>query len=367
MFNKKKRNDISTLPIFDAFWHTFKGMTLSNFSYVKIFTFSHFFHKFSTIYSLFIMSLSYSHTPILLHECAEYLKIKNISRHIDATLGLGGHAEYFLQINHNLSLWGIDQDPYAQEQAKKRLEIFGDRFQLLASNFEKIKTLTSFSPQSILFDIGVSSLQFDMPERGFSFRFKAPLDMRMNPNDSLTAEIIVNTYSEADLCKIFHMYGEEPDAKLIARTIVAQRKIAPFKTTTELSECITSVKPYFFARGKNGGGHPASLCFQALRIAVNREIEVLEKALHDAIEILEPKGRIAVITFHSLEDRVVKHIFASYARKEKKQKYASVIQENPTEDIVLDILTKKPIPPSHDEIIANPRSRSAKLRVVEKQ
>lgn len=300
-------------------------------------------------------------------ECAEFLKITDVSRHIDATLGLGGHARYFFEKKSNLKMIGIDQDPYAQEIAKKVLFPWANQLEIFSSNFENIGELSSFAPQSILFDIGVSSLQFDMAERGFSFRFEAPLDMRMDPKSSLTAEIIVNTFSEQDLYSILKDYGEEPDAKRITSAIVQQRKINSFSTTFELAECIVRAKPYFRERNKNSGGHPAVLSFQALRIAVNRELEVLEKALHQAIQILEPKGRIAVLSFHSLEDRIVKQVFSSYFQKEKKQKYEnSSILKTPSSGVFLFPIFKKPIIARAEEIAFNPRARSAKLRVVEK-
>lgn len=310
----------------------------------------------------------YQHASIMKKECAQYLRIPSVSRHIDATLGLGGHAEYFFHCNPSIHIIGIDQDPYAISIAQKRLEPFGDRFQLYAQNFEHIANCKDFAPQSILFDLGVSSLQFDMPERGFSFRFDAPLDMRMDPSSEITAEIIVNEYDMAKLETIFREYGEEPYSKKVAQAIIVARTKSRITTTTQLAECIAQAKPKFWNRSTNAGGHPAVLCFQALRIAVNREMEVLSTALQNAIDILEMGGRIAVISFHSLEDRIVKQVFASFARKEKKQKYIPEGSEKKESEhgFFLESLCKKPLMATEDEVAQNPRARSARLRVVEK-
>ncbi len=309
--------------------------------------------------------MDYSHTSIMPKECADLLCIPKVSRHIDATLGLGGHAAFFFTQNPQLQIIGIDQDPYAREKASEILSPWKGLHQIVDANFSQIGELSEFHPQSILFDIGVSSLQFDMPERGFSFRFDAPLDMRMNPAQSLTAETIVNEYSVEDLFFIFKTYGEEPEARKIANAIVVSRTRARITSTFQLAACVASAKSSFPYRYKNAGGHPAALTFQALRIAVNAELDVLEKALHEAIRILEVGGRIAVITFHSLEDRIVKTVFASYFQKEKKQKYAQHAAVAFSGSILAPI-TKKPMEPSNEEKTSNPRSRSAKLRVVEK-
>jgi 16S rRNA (cytosine1402-N4)-methyltransferase len=309
--------------------------------------------------------MNYSHVSIMPQECADLLRIPNVDRHIDATLGLAGHALFFLTKNPQLQIIGIDQDPYARKKATEILSPSNNKFRIVDMNFSQIGEFEDFSPQSILFDIGVSSLQFDMPERGFSFRFDAPLDMRMNPLQTLTAETIVNEYSEEDLLHILKNYGEEPEARKIAHAIILNRSHGRISSTHQLANCVAQAKTPFSHRHKNAGGHVATLTFQALRIAVNSELEVLEKALHEAIRILEIGGRIAVITFHSLEDRIVKHVFSSYFQKEKRQKYGQNISLSLDHPVLVSI-TKKPLEPTQEEKTSNPRSRSAKLRVVEK-
>ena len=311
------------------------------------------------------------HTSVLLNESLEGLDIKNATRYIDATLGMGGHTYAFLSANNGLHARGFDQDENARTQAKERLKTFiqDERCEIIPENFEKIAQCEAFAPDAILFDIGVSSLQFDTPDRGFSFRFDAPLDMRMNQDDSLTAREIVNTWSVEELERIFLEYGEESWARHIAKQIGEDREKKPFETTLQLSDFVAKVKPFQKNRAKNSGGHPAVLVFQALRVAVNREFEVLETALHDAIKILNKGGRIGVISFHSLEDKIVKNIFASYEQKGKKQKYPK--QEIHVENshgcsLLLEKVTKKPLSPSAEEVEQNPRSRSAKLRIMKK-
>ncbi len=319
--------------------------------------------------------ISEIHASILLEESFEMLHINNSSVHIDATLGMGGHAEYYLSHNKNLQLFGFDQDPFARKIAQERLQKYSNRFEIIPQNFETLQQVTDekkIEPTSILFDIGVSSLQFDDGKRGFSFRFEAPLDMRMNPENELTAEIIINEWSQEKLCEIFTDYGEEKYAYLLSKKIVEEREINPFLTTVQLAEFIEKVKPWKKKSWKKGGGkskesagNAAALVFQALRIAVNRELDVLEKALHQAIKILKKGGRLAVISFHSLEDRIVKKCFEEYISKEKINKYA-IPSESENNKYSLRRITKKPFTPSSVEIEKNPRSRSAKMRVVEK-
>lgn len=304
------------------------------------------------------------HIPVLLGESFNLLNIESSLRHIDATLGMGGHAKYFLSKNKNLHLKGFDQDLFARNIAKDNLKIYENRLEIISSNFSNILSEKEFKPTSILFDIGVSSLQLDDEKRGFSFRFDSPLDMRMNPYNNLTAEIIVNEWSSSDLCKLFTDYGEEKKAFVLANKIVEQRKIKSFKTTKDLSLFIEKVK-YKKNKSLNEGGNPSALVFQALRIAVNDELNILKKALHDAIKILQKGGRLGVITFHSLEDRIVKNCFNEYISKEKINKYSkdkSFIDSK----YCLKKINKKPTIPSENEILKNPRSRSAKLRIVEK-
>ncbi len=309
------------------------------------------------------------HYSVLWKESAEFLNIEKSKYHIDATLGMGGHVEYFFSLNPNLQVLGFDQDENARKIAGERLKLFKEKnqFFIIPENFKKIEevcTEKNFQPTSILFDIGVSSLQFDDGDRGFSFRFEAPLDMRMNQNDTLTAKEIINTWKQEELQNIFYIYGEEKHAYLLAKKIVQQREEKPFETTTELAEFIVSVKPF-----SKKTIHPAALVFQALRIAVNKELEVLETAVHQAVKILQKGGRLAIITFHSLEDRIVKNVLDEYISKEKVNKYK---QQSTTENtsinskLCLQKISKKPIIPSEKEQNENPRSRSAKMRVVEK-
>lgn len=329
------------------------------------------FHSFFTSFPQFIhilfisclfMSLSEIHASVLPKECFELLNGDLTVRHIDATLGLGGHALLFLENNEGVQLLGFDQDESARELAKQRLDSFSDRLNIIPQNFETIGDYSNFHPTSILFDIGVSSLQFDDAQRGFSFRFDAPLDMRMNQDQSLTASEIVNTWKEEDLIRIFYEYGEEPLAKKIAKRIVERRVISPFQTTQDLSSFLEEIKPSPRFRKKQGGGHPAALVFQSLRIAVNRELEVLKKAIRSSLEILSPGGRLGIISFHSLEDRIVKQIFDEYAPKKKRQKYPADSQSPEP----FELITKKPVTPSEEELKKNSRSRSAKLRVIQK-
>jgi len=304
------------------------------------------------------------HYSVLWQESAEFLDIKNSQYHIDATLGMGGHVEYFFSQNKNLHVLGFDQDENARKIAKKRLNTFivNNQLKIIPENFKKLKEIClekKFKPTSLLFDIGVSSLQFDDGDRGFSFRFDAPLDMRMNQSDTLTAKEIINNWTQEELQNIFYVYGEEKHAYLITKKIVQQREIKQFETTVELAEFIVSIKP--FSKKKI---HPAALVFQALRIAVNKELEVLETAVHQAVEILQKGGRLAIITFHSLEDRIVKNVLDQYISKEKVNKYKN--NENLESRFCLKKINKKPIIPSKKEQDENSRSRSAKMRVVEK-
>jgi 16S rRNA (cytosine1402-N4)-methyltransferase len=376
-------------------WHNINGKTCRKTElifYPKFFlTYSQVFHIFvDKVFSMNFLPSSPSvssssqdasdiHVSVLRDECADILNISGRTCCIDATLGLGGHTHYFCEQNPHLQVFGFDQDENARKKATERLEQYSERVEIIPQNFENIEKVCqekNISPDSILFDIGVSSLQFDTPDRGFSFRFDAKLDMRMNQSDGLTAEEIVNTWSAEELEKIFLEYGEESWGRHIAKKICEEREKKPFVSTLELSDFIARVKPTKKVgknSGKNGGGHPAALVFQALRIAVNRELEVLEKALHGAIRVLAPGGRIAVITFHSLEDRIVKNIFASYEQKGKKQKYpkpsesTNAVEKISGENkIFLEKIHKKPLIPSPREIAQNPRSRSAKLRCVQK-
>ena len=287
---------------------------------------------------------------------------------MDCTLGLGGHsAEIFSRIQPNGKLMAFDQDAENLERAKQFLI---SKFQVpsskniifVQSNFENLKSEIKNhkfpAPDAILFDLGLSSPHVDNAERGFSFHRDGPLDMRYDRTQRLTAEKVVNTYSEEKLADVIYHCGEETRARVIAKKIVHARKVKPITTTLQL---VSVIAGSLHNRGKI---NPATLTFQALRIYVNRELEVLESALHQAIDVLKPKGRIAVISYHSLEDRIVKNTFRYYTKDCICPKELPVCQCNFKKKLYL--LTKKPIIPSGIEVQANPRARSAKLRVAER-
>jgi len=284
------------------------------------------------------------HIPVLSRELIAGLEICAGGEYLDATVGGGGHSLLLLQAGENIQLTAIDQDQEAIAAARVKFEqadpSFLERVQFWQGNF------TQYNPKSkqfdgIIADLGVSSYQFDQPERGFSFRHTAPLDMRMNQQQSLTAAEIINHWDEKQLADIFHHYGEERLSRRIAKRIVEKR---PFQTTTDLAYAIGGCVPASYRHGRI---HPATRVFQALRIAVNQELTCLEKFIDQAQYWLKPGGRIGVISFHSLEDRIVKHRF----------------KESP----ILQVLTKKPIQPQPDELNNNHRSRSAKLRLAERK
>lgn len=307
------------------------------------------------------------HKSVLLRETVEMLDPQAGEIFADCTLGLGGHAEAILQTAQNVRVIGIDQDTEAIRFATERLQKFGERIKIFHANFADIKSVLETAGvqkvNGILADLGVSSLQFDSGERGFSFRFDAPLDMRMDTDSGYeTAAEMLERLSEEEIADVIYKYGEEKGSRRIARRIVWKREIGEaVKTTRELAETVEKA----IGRGKSKDKiHPATRTFQALRIAVNREIEILEEFIRDAVDCLKSEGRLAVITFHSLEDRVVKQTFQKLAGKcvcpprlpqcvcgsEKK----------------IEILTRKPVVPGEIEIAENPRARSAKLRVCKK-
>jgi 16S rRNA (cytosine1402-N4)-methyltransferase len=289
------------------------------------------------------------HFPVLLSETVEHLLKNNGKIYVDATIGLGGHSYELLRRNPNIYLIGIDKDPYALEKAEERLKEFKGRFSLYQADYKDIDEVLKVEGidkvDGILMDLGVSMLQLKTPERGFSFNEEAPLDMRMNPEQKFSAYDVVNRYSEKELARIIKEYGEERFAHRIAKAIVNARRKKPIETTKELAQIIEGAIPKGFYKKI----HPATKTFQAIRIEVNKELEHLKEALLKIPHLLNPKGRIAVISFHSLEDRIVKHTFR-YFEKEG----------------ILKVLTKKPITPSEEEIKKNPPSRSAKLRVAER-
>jgi len=249
----------------------------------------------------------YKHISVLLNESLDYLNIKEDGIYVDCTLGGGGHSFEILSRLETGHLYAFDQDEYAISRATEKLDTLHKNYTIIKNNFVNIKeALANIGVEKvdgILYDLGVSSFQFDIPERGFSYNYDAPLDMRMNQNQELTAEVIVNEYSFHDIMHILQRYGEEKNAKLIARKIELVRKEKPIKTTFDLVAVIKSALP---SKVLNKKGHPAKKTFQALRIAVNDELQVFEKSLEKAFGLLNPEGRIVVITFHSLEDRIAK-------------------------------------------------------------
>ena len=306
------------------------------------------------------------HESVLLGETLQLLKPQANEVFVDATLGLGGHTQAILQFTDRTKVIGIDQDLDAIGFAKQRLEKFGERIEIYHANFSEIKDVLQEAKiekvDGILADLGVSSLQFDSAERGFSFRFDAPLDMRMNTesDDETAAELLANL-SEEEIADLIYKYGEERASRKIARRIVWKRKIGePITTTKELAETVEKA----VGRNKKDKIHPATRTFQALRIAVNRELEILEEFIKDSVDILKKDGKLAVITFHSLEDRIVKQTLQKLAGK------CSCPPRLPQcvcgAEKKIEIITRKPVAPSEKEIAENPRARSAKLRVCRK-
>ncbi|MFC5627425.1 16S rRNA (cytosine(1402)-N(4))-methyltransferase RsmH [Aliibacillus thermotolerans] len=310
---------------------------------------------------------SFQHESVLLQETMEGLNIKRDGIYVDCTLGGGGHTEEILtKLAGSGHVYAFDQDDIAIKAAQQRLSPFEGQFTVIHSNFihikEELRVRGVNGVDGILFDLGVSSPQFDSSSRGFSYRFDAPLDMRMNRKQSLTAREVVNEWSYEDLHFILSRYGEEKFAKQIARRIEAKRKKKPIETTLELTEIVKEAIP---APARRKGGHPAKRTFQAIRIAVNDELKVLETALTDAIHLLNKKGRIAVITFHSLEDRICKRLFKKKSSNPTLPKGLPVIPEGA--EPILKLITKKPITASEEELKRNHRAHSAKLRIAEKR
>ncbi len=302
------------------------------------------------------------HVPVLLNEVLHYLQPRPGGTYIDATVGGGGHAEAILEASApDGRLLGLDADPDALGRSHRRLHRFGRRVVLVQAYFDQLENIAhreGFVPaDGVLMDLGVSSDQLEDAARGFSFLKPGPLDMRMDPSLPRTAADLINTLDEGDLAYLIRRYGEEPHARRIARAIVRAR---PIYTTTELADLVARVVP----RRPRQRLHPATRTFQALRIAVNDELGALERALPQALRVLRPGGRLVVISFHSLEDRIVKQFF----RREAQDCICPPRQPVCTcgHKAQVRILTRKPVTPSPEEIERNPRSRSAKLRAVEK-
>jgi 16S rRNA (cytosine1402-N4)-methyltransferase len=304
-----------------------------------------------------------AHEPVLLQEVVEHLRPSPSNGVlVDATVGLGGHAEELLTRYEDARLLAIDRDPRALERSRERLAKFEGRVVFAQGRHEQLIDILRQSNTSavagLLADLGVSSMQLDDAERGFSFRFDAPLDMRMGPESTSAAEL-VNSLDDMELARILRDYGEEPMARRIARAIVEARKEAPIETTAQLSSVIRSVK-----KGKPRDIDPATLTFQALRIAANEELVGLDRFIDDAVSVLQPGARIAVISFHSLEDRIVKRALRRLKGECTCPPNLPVCACGKKE--VVEVLTSRPITASEEEVDRNPRSRSAKLRIAEK-
>lgn len=308
--------------------------------------------------------MEFSHYSVLLSETVEGLNINPDGIYVDGTLGGGGHA---LEICRRLKrghLYGIDQDDAAIAAAERRLSEFQDKVTILRDNYCNARAALSAlgvkKVDGVVLDLGVSSHQFDQAERGFSYRFDAPLDMRMDRRKTLTARDIVNNYSEQELFHIIRDYGEDPFAKNIAKHIVKAREQGPVETTYQLNEIIKAAIPAKMRQK----GHPSKQTFQALRIECNRELEVLKNSLDDFIDLLNPGGRLCIITFHSLEDRIVKTAF------KRNENPCTCPPEFPVcvcgKKSRGKVITRKPILPGEQELLQNARSKSAKLRVFEK-
>ncbi|KXG78488.1 Ribosomal RNA small subunit methyltransferase H [Fervidicola ferrireducens] len=309
--------------------------------------------------------MDYLHQPVLLKEAIEFLDPKSGGVYVDATLGGGGHfSEILKRIGADGKAIGIDRDEDAVKNARDKFSAFPNAV-IIHDNFKNIKriihNLGFQGVDGVIFDLGVSSYQLEEKSRGFSYMQDAPLDMRMDKSQKLTARDVVNNLEKKELARIIKEYGEERWADKIAEFICERRKIKPIERTGELVDIIKAAIP---ARARRQGPHPAKRTFQALRIFVNDELEILSQSLKDAVELLKPGGRICVITFHSLEDRIVKHTFKELSRGCICPKGSPICTCNREKE--LKILTPKPILPSRDEVEANPRARSAKLRAGEK-
>ncbi len=311
----------------------------------------------------------FNHETVLLHETVDGLSIFPEGIYVDCTLGGAGHSEYLLsQLNEKGHLYAFDQDERAIQHAQDKLTSYTEKGMVtfIKANFREIKKelydRNIHHVDGILYDLGVSSPQLDQAERGFSYHQDAPLDMRMDTDASLTAKEIVNQWPYEKLVKIFYRYGEEKFSKQIARKIEKAREQKTIETTGELVELIKDAIP---APARRKGGHPAKRTFQAIRIAVNDELGAIETSLEDALDLLHVGGRISVITFHSLEDRIVQAIYKSRARGPELPPGLPVLPEQYQAE--LKIITRKPIVPSEEEIERNHRARSSRLRIAEKQ
>lgn len=310
--------------------------------------------------------MSFSHKSVLLDETIEGLCMKPDGIYVDGTLGGGGHAlEVVKRLGESGRFYGIDQDEAAIAAASERLKEYSDKVTVIRDNYENavsdLKSNGVTGVDGIVLDLGVSSYQLDTVERGFSYKYDTALDMRMDRRQALSAKEIVNDYSQADIARIIRDYGEDKFANNIAKHIVKAREVAPIETTYQLNDIIKAAIP---AKMRKDGGHPSKRTFQAIRIECNRELDVLKNSLEEMIGFLNPGGRICIITFHSLEDRIVKSIF-------KKQENPCTCPPNfPVcmcgKESMGKVVTRKPILPSEEELNENSRSKSAKLRIFER-
>lgn len=308
----------------------------------------------------------FQHETVLLKETVDSLNMKPDGVYVDCTLGGAGHSAYLLsQLSDAGHLFAFDQDNKALAHAKERLQEYEGQVTFIKSNFRYIKEalleVGITEVDGILYDLGVSSPQLDERERGFSYHQDAPLDMRMDQEAELTARDVVNDWRYEDLVRIFFRYGEEKFSKQVAREIERRREVAPIETTGELVDAIKAAIP---APARRKGGHPAKRVFQAIRIAVNDELGAVEDSLKEAMDLLKPGGRISVITFHSLEDRITKQMFTEEAKGPELPPGLPIIPDEYKPKMKL--VTRKPILPSEEELAANNRARSAKLRVIER-
>ena len=312
------------------------------------------------------MEEEFSHLPVMAREVVELLLPVPGGMFVDCTVGGGGHSAALLDARPDVRVLGLDRDVDAVEAARARLARFGDRAMVVHGGFERLGMFVERHGEGekvmgILMDPGVSSAQLDRPERGFSFRFDAPLDMRMDSKQSLTATEVVNGYEEAQLSAVISQYGEERFARRIARAIVAAR---PVRSTRELAEIVRDAIP---AATRRRGPHPARRTFQAIRMEVNRELPNLADGLDESVHVIGPSGRVLVLAYHSLEDRMVKETFGRWAGDEDDRRVPAKLPVPPPKPRPLArVLTRRPLRPSADEVAANPRAESARLRAVER-
>jgi 16S rRNA (cytosine1402-N4)-methyltransferase len=345
--------------VFYLILNNYRILRYIHYSYILPFTlfFLNNFYRFS---------MSTDHLPVLLHEILHAFQNCELDLFVDGTLGAGGHAQKILHAHPEIKTYlGIDQDPLARRLAAERLAAYLNQLKIVDGNFSQLEEwVKPASVQGMLLDLGVSSMQLDREEKGFSFMRDGPLDMRMNPEQDLSAAEIVNTWTEGNIAKIFRDYGEEKCWRNAARHLVRERQNLNIETTTQLVEVLKPVMPSPEAARRRKQVHPMTRIFQALRIAVNAELRVLEEVIPQAIEALAPGGRLAVITYHSLEDRIVKRLFRFAASdKEDTSGIAGVFLDK---EPLIKPLSRKPIIPTVEECEENPRARSAKLRVIER-